>query len=325
VEEDHPLVPTELTPMNPTVTVAICTWNRAGLLDQTLTQMRGLRIPAGVTWELLVVNNNCTDDTDAILAKHAPHLPLRRLLETKQGHSHARNCAVAAAVGDLLIWTDDDVLVGPDWLAEYVVAARTWEGAAFFGGPIRPWFGSPPSAWIRRLVERVSIAWALVDHGPAVRTLQPDERIYGANLAFRLPVLKRHPFDPNLGRKGTALYGGDEETVLAAIMQEGGYGVWVGTAPVEHYLPTERLTRSYLWRFFRCGGELGYGPLMGMGKTLFGIPRWMLREYLASRLTEFFFYPFDEMRWLRAFINSARWRGRIDGYLLRRHTAVEKV
>src|SRR5262245_53707365 len=84
------------------LTVAIWTWNRARLLDQTLARMRDLRVPAGGTWELLVVNNNCTDDTDAVIAKHASALPLVRLFEPKQGLSNARNCAVDHARGDLL-------------------------------------------------------------------------------------------------------------------------------------------------------------------------------------------------------------------------------
>ena len=40
------------------ITVAICTWNRADLLDQTLSQMRALDVPRDVQWELLVINNN---------------------------------------------------------------------------------------------------------------------------------------------------------------------------------------------------------------------------------------------------------------------------
>ena len=73
--------------------------------------MRKLQIPDGVDWELLVVNNNCTDKTDEVIARHSEVLPLRRLLELKPGLSNARNCAVEAAQGQLLIWTDDDVLV----------------------------------------------------------------------------------------------------------------------------------------------------------------------------------------------------------------------
>src|SRR4051812_23825906 len=93
--------------------IAICTWNRARLLGQTLESMRALQVPAGVHWEFLVAKTRCTDETDEVIRRHAGHLPVRRLFEPKQGHSNARNCAVDAADGDLLIWTDDDVLVRP--------------------------------------------------------------------------------------------------------------------------------------------------------------------------------------------------------------------
>ena len=52
----------------PLVSVAICTWNRSAVLGLTLDQLTRLRVPADVEWELLVVNNNCTDDTDAVCA-----------------------------------------------------------------------------------------------------------------------------------------------------------------------------------------------------------------------------------------------------------------
>ncbi|HMO35190.1 MAG TPA: glycosyltransferase [Gemmatales bacterium] len=79
------------------VTGAICTWNRAKLLDQTLERMKCLEIPEGITWELLIVNNICTDNTDEIIEKHSLTLPIKRLFEPKQGLSNARNCAVESA------------------------------------------------------------------------------------------------------------------------------------------------------------------------------------------------------------------------------------
>jgi glycosyltransferase involved in cell wall biosynthesis len=81
------------------------------LLDKTFERMRELRAPTGVEWELLVVNNNCTDETDAVIERHRPHLPLTRLFEPKQGLSNARNSAIEHARGRFLVWTDDDVLV----------------------------------------------------------------------------------------------------------------------------------------------------------------------------------------------------------------------
>ena len=115
------------------ITVAICTWNRSALLDQTLTRMGDLRIPAGVEWELLIVNNNCTDETDAVIEKHrsARVLPVRRLFESKQGQVHARNHAVSEARGELLIWTDDDVLVPPGWIESYLTTAKMVPSAAY--------------------------------------------------------------------------------------------------------------------------------------------------------------------------------------------------
>ena len=47
-------------------TIAICTWNRSDLLDKTLARMRELEIPPGTTWEIVVVNNRCTDNTDEV-------------------------------------------------------------------------------------------------------------------------------------------------------------------------------------------------------------------------------------------------------------------
>ena len=100
--------------------------------------MCNLTVPVGVKWELLVVNNRCTDDTDSVIARHQMRLPLRRLFEPEPGLSNARNCAVAAAQGDLMLWTDDDVLIDRDWLEAYVAAASKWPDAGYFGGRIEP-------------------------------------------------------------------------------------------------------------------------------------------------------------------------------------------
>lgn len=264
------------------VTVAICTWNRADLLAPTLDRLRRLTIPAGLKWELVVVDNNCTDATPAVLEEAAKHLPLRAVTEAKQGHSHARNRAVAEAGAPLLVWTDDDVLVHPDWLADLVRAAADHPDAAFFGGPIRPWYPVPPPAWVAANLAKLGHCWALVDYGPAVRRLTNDEYPCGANLAFRTEVLRRHPFDPEYGRVKDRLTSGDETQVIDAVRAEGGHGVWVGTAAVDHYLPPERMTPAYVKRLVYWAGYQGYGPFAGdRSPRLFGVPRWLWRNYLG--------------------------------------------
>src|SRR5690606_2409380 len=101
------------------LTVAICTWNRSFLLARTLEQLGALIVPPGLRWELLVVDNASSDDTSQVLQGYLGRLPLRVVREERPGLSNARNAAIRAARGEYIIWTDDDVLVAPGWLAAY--------------------------------------------------------------------------------------------------------------------------------------------------------------------------------------------------------------
>src|SRR2546427_11619724 len=147
------------------ITIAICTWNRCALLHQALEQMTRLQIPPGIEWELLVVNNNCTDATDEVIAAYSTTLPIQRVVEPNPGLSNARNAAVREARGKYILWTDGDVLVDKNWVVSYVAAFERWPEAAFFGGVVRPWFVVPPPAWLRRAWPRVAIAYATRDLG----------------------------------------------------------------------------------------------------------------------------------------------------------------
>ena len=266
------------------VTVAICTWNRAKLLDQTLSEMHKLRIPEGVGWELLVVNNNSTDETDEVIARHSGRLPIRPLVEPKQGLSNARNCAVAAAQGELLLWTDDDVLVDPNWVSEYVRAAREWPDAAFFGGAVRPWFEGTPPRWLTRVWARVASAYATRDLGGEPFWFDHDRVPFGANYGMRISVQRHYPYDPSLGRKGDGMLGGEETSLLRAVLADGLAGRWIPDAGVRHFIPAERQTTRYLRGFFHGHGvvKARQQPGNGRAKLVLGKPLWLVRRAVAQ-------------------------------------------
>jgi glycosyltransferase involved in cell wall biosynthesis len=237
------------------VTVAICTWNRAKLLDQTLTQLAQLETPGAISWELLVIENDCTDETSAVLSRHSASLPLRVAHEPKRGLSHARNRAAAEARGEIIAWTDDDVLVEPGWLSVYARAARELPESAFFGGPVLPWFDGSPPEWISASLPIIGSAFALCDLGAQRHPLGVRHLPYGANFAVRTTTQRHHRFDPALGHVGSQLIAGDEMDVMQRMLGAGLSGTWLPEARVRHFVPRERMTEDYIRRYYRGIGR----------------------------------------------------------------------
>jgi glycosyltransferase involved in cell wall biosynthesis len=237
------------------ITVAICTWNRARLLTQALEQMRKLVIPAGVEWELLVVNNNCTDRTDEVIEKYRSLLPVRRLLEKEPGKSYALNRAIGEAQGEYILWTDDDVMVDANWIKSYCEAFLKWRDAVFFGGTILPLFEGDPPDWLLRVLPQLDGIYATRDFGKTSFEFGPEEfnrgiMPYGANFAVKTDVQARYLYDPRLGRrdeiKNFILIRGEETEVIERLLSSGAKGRWVPEAKVNHYIPGERQTVEYL-------------------------------------------------------------------------------
>ena len=291
-------------------TVAVCTWNRAALLRQLLGCLARVRHAPG-DWEVLVVNNNSTDDTERVLDAFAGRLPLRRAFEPKQGHSHARNTAVREARGEYVVWTDDDALVEAGWLAAYARAVERHPEAAIFGGPIRPHFEGTPPAWLSAAWRDVGAVFAARDLGGEPFALDAEGELpYGANFVVRAREQRLFPYDPALGRRleGGAL--GEETAVIRAILAAGGTGRWVPDASVEHWIPKGRQTVRYLRGYYTLQGvtfgkcERYGGPtLLGRPLWLWGRILWAELAYRRARLSG------DPHRWLKPLVEASFLRG----------------
>jgi len=267
------------------VTVAICTRNRARALERTLRSLAAAAIPPSLSWEVLVVDNSSDDETPRVIANASDALPARAVDERQIGLSHARNAAIREARGDYILWIDDDVLVDAQWLRAYHDAFRARPEIAFFGGPIVPTFEGSPPAWLRLALPRVDNAYAARDLGAAPVALTRDTLPFGANFAVRSDVQRRHPFDPALGRRGTALSAGEEWAVLEAMLAGGESGQWVPGARVEHVISAERQSVRYLRRYYvENGMSLALTRRAPGERVLFGRPRWAWREAVLQEL-----------------------------------------
>ena len=77
------------------ISICICTYNRSVSLERTLHSLtEQKRVDLDAT-EVLVVDNNCTDQTANVVEAFQERLPIRRVKESRQGLAHARNRGVA--------------------------------------------------------------------------------------------------------------------------------------------------------------------------------------------------------------------------------------
>ena len=274
------------------VTVAICTWNRSRLLRQTLEQLLNLAVPPGMSWELLVVNNNSTDDTDRVLAEFESRLPLRRVLEPNPGLSHARNTALAAASGDYIVFTDDDVLVDPSWLVELDGARRAFPTASAFGGVIVPWFVDEPDRDLAAVFPKsLGQGYCGLDHERDGGALPANLFVWGANMAFRMSAVRGLQFDPSLGVSPHSLMGGEEVDFLGRLRKAGGELIWWPAMKVQHYVLPARMTLEYALQHEQAAGRLHVvSNLRPAEAGPVAVPRWLLTRYLKVGILRWLAY-----------------------------------
>ena len=267
------------------LTTVICTWNRAELLRLTLEAMTDLEIPDDVEWDLLIVDNNCTDATPEVIASYSERLPLRSVREPRPGKSHALNRAVAEAECDYLIFTDDDVLVDPGWLRAYRDAIQKHPDGIVFGGPIRPWFGGDPPRWLVEVFPRVEFAYAALDLGTEPIEITGRQSPFGANLVIRAEEQESIPYDPNFGpRPGSGLRG-EEVILVQELYARGCKGYWVPEAAVRHYIPESRQSLAYLKDWYRGWGEFLARRRSGLGaRSFLRRPLWLWRAMVELQI-----------------------------------------
>jgi glycosyltransferase involved in cell wall biosynthesis len=301
--------------MHPAVdaTVVICTWNRAALLAESLEILCDIRVPPDLEWECLVVNNNCTDGTDDVLASFAGRLPLRRLFEPNPGISRARNHAAREARGDLVLWMDDDIHVDRDWLAAYAEAAGRWPEATYFGGRIAPLYRQEPHPFVTDNLETFQGLLGIRDFGLTERLFTEGENPYGGNMAMRRSVFEKWMFDEKLGHRHAERLVGEETAFFDGLRQQGQNGVWVPAARVRHVIAAEQLSGAGVRRHFAAFGR----SLVRRGDEqrtwILSYPRWLCRGYcLLTRARIRLLQLIGSTMWVPLLARCATWEGMLD-------------
>ncbi len=243
-----------VTGSTPCASVLIPTYNRAALLGETLDRLGAIR-PAIARWDVIVIDNNSTDGTRAVVESRVATypVPLRYLFERTQGRSHALNAGIAASTAPALVFTDDDVLVGDGWLDAATAPLLDDSDIDYTGGPVRPIWESPRPAWLSADRPDLWGTIAICNYGDLPFVFEERRRVpLGANMAVRRRLFKRiGTFDGQLGRSnGRQLLGQEVPELLSRSRAAGARGLYVPSMVVEHHVPAQRLTRAYFRRWW---------------------------------------------------------------------------
>lgn len=232
--------------------IIIATYNRAEELVHTLNGLA--RLQASAPWEVIVADNNSTDATRQVVGAAAETFPapLRYVFEGTQGKAAALNTAIREARGEILVFTDDDALVEPDWL-DRAGAALDETGAAYVGGRVLPrWETSRPD-WIPNRSGRLWAVVALLDFGAGRREFgRGIGWPLGVNMAVRARVFHEHGiwWDNRYDRIGNSLRGQGQREWCLRVRAAGLKGTYTPDMVVHHLVPADRLKKAYFRRWF---------------------------------------------------------------------------
>jgi glycosyltransferase involved in cell wall biosynthesis len=279
------------------VSVLICTYNRAPLLEQTLTALARAVRPDGCAVDVVVVDNNSADDTAGLVQRAAASgsLPIRYVHEGRQGKSFALNTGLSVAQGDIIALTDDDVLPEPEWLVRMVANFRSADVVFVFGKVLPRWEVPPPPEMLTLRARDIWGPLALVDYGD--ETIRYDPASFGrkrlpvgANLAIRRDAIHRvGGWRTDLGKVNNTLIAGEDHELCVRLYRAGLYsGIYDPAVAVRHLVPASRLTREYFRRWFywhgrtmaRMADAIYLNLDLAQVPAVAGVPRFVYREFL---------------------------------------------
>lgn len=234
---------------SPSISVVICTYNRAQYLPEALLSLYNQTL-AKDKFEVIIVNNNSSDNTTAIcenfISMHAD-ASFIFLNECQQGASFARNTGAAIAKSPLLCFMDDDAVAYSDYLDQIIDFFETHPEAAGLGGRIIPRYIPSEPKWMSYYVSSLVGYFHFSD---TVAVFTPTKYPLESNMVVWKDDFNLFSgFNTALpGVKGTLRIGGEGKEFFLKLKAAGKLIYYHPNAIVEHIVETNKLTPEYLYR-----------------------------------------------------------------------------
>lgn len=267
------------------LSVVISTYNRAGVLVRALESLCEQGLDPSL-YEIVVVDNNSTDDTQEVIRSFAGETPeVLSVFEPRQGASYGRNTGIFTASAPIIAFTDDDIRVPRNWVSTILSVLSEHPEASCVGGKVLPNWTTPVPAWL------TPEHWgplALLDYGDDPLYVDATRRLclIGANVAFRREVFDEiGTFSPDVQTVRRAA-GTEDHELLLRLWRHGGRGLYWPSLVATADIAPERMRRGYHRRWHYRHGRLSAAMrdehLEQTRRGYLGVPGHIYRQSAAS-------------------------------------------
>jgi glycosyltransferase involved in cell wall biosynthesis len=262
------------------LSVIVCTYNRSHYLKSLLEGFSKQVLPQTFKWEIIVVDNNSTDDTKRVSEQinNSLHLPLRFLFEPRQGKSYALNTGIKEARGDIIAFTDDDIELEAKWIST-IYNSFIKHNCDGLCGRISIKLPDKTPRW---LTQELWGFLGYLDYGNTPFYIT-DQGIFGGNVAYTKEILQRvGSFNVTIGRLAHKM-GGEDVEYGERVVRSGGRVVYEPHLLVHHIIEPWKLNRTYFLKLHYYEG-IASSTLYNkpVGKTMCGIPRFLFPQFFRS-------------------------------------------
>jgi glycosyltransferase involved in cell wall biosynthesis len=273
------------------ISVILCTYNRSRSLAKALESVAFSIVPDSIDWEILIIDNNSSDQTHAVAEEYCHRFPsrFRYIFESRQGKSIALNTGINASDAEILAFMDDDVEVDRAWLYSLTqpLMKGAWSGV---GGRILPEPGFIPPDWMETTSRYALAPLAVFDRGTEAGEL--SESPFGTNMAFRKAMFSKHgDFRTDLGPQPGSEIRNEDTEFGERLLFRGERFFYEPSALVYHSVPRERIRKPYLlaWWYDKARAEIRQGGIPKDTKWyFFGVPLYMFRRLFVWTLRWWF-------------------------------------
>jgi glucosyl-dolichyl phosphate glucuronosyltransferase len=231
------------------ISVVICTYNRSAYIRDAMESLYGQTL-ARDKYEVIVVNNNSTDNTEEICKAFIQSHSNARFYftnEIQQGSSFARNTGATLVQSPILCFMDDDAIADNDYLEKITIFFEQYPDCGGLGGRIIPKYIPAEPKWMSHYVS------SLVGHFHYSDTVS----VFSAN---RYPlesnmIIRKKDFDTIGGFNtslpgvaGTLRIGGEGKDFFLRLKALGRNIYYDPEIRVQHVVETAKLTHEYMYR-----------------------------------------------------------------------------